>query len=63
MNKKVNRMLQGMSVLMKDEDPKLIEAMDNLINDRFVNEGTDGYPFDFKASCEAYQRMVKGKSY
>jgi len=67
-NNKVLRMLDAMAVLCKDEDPKFIKAMDDLINDRHSAYAEkyylqDGYEFDFVAKCESFKRIVKGRSY
>ncbi len=68
-NTKVERLLERLAVLVKDEKPILIEAMDDLINDRIqrsnyiVTLPGDGYPFDFKGAAASYKRLVVGKSY
>ena len=64
-NNKVFRMLEAMAVLCKDEDPKFIKKMDDLINDRNCEPYylQDGYDFGFVATCAGFKRIVKGKSY
>lgn len=62
-NKKVERLLQAMAVVMKDEDDRLIRRLDDVINDRFAKTGRDGYAFDFVSACWSYRSMVQGKSW
>ncbi len=58
MNKKVNRMLEAMAVVLKDEDENLINKLNEVINDN-----RDGYKFDLKVACNNYKVFVKGRSF
>ncbi len=55
MNSKVKRLLDAMAVVMKDQDPKVIEQLHKVINDK-----RDGYNFDFTKACNSYKCFVKG---
>ena len=55
MNNKVKRLLDAMAIVMKDENPKLIKRLDDVINDK-----RDGYKFDFTQCCKSYSYWVKG---
>ena len=58
MNTKVERLLDAMAIVLKDENPKLIAKLHEVINDK-----RDGYEFDFIAKVLNYKSFVKGKSY
>jgi hypothetical protein len=57
-NTKVERMLQALSIVVKDENKNLIKAMNSVIAD-----GRDGYDYDFVSMAESSRITVKGKSY
>lgn len=57
-NTKVNRMLGAMATVLKDENPKMIEALHAVIND-----ARDGYEFDFIRAVENCKPWIHGASY
>lgn len=58
MNPKVKRLLDTLAIVMKDEDPRLIQKIHDVINDE-----VDGYEHNFKQVCHASHIMILGKSY
>ena len=63
MNTKVKRVFEAMAVVLKDENPRLIKKLDNVINDRYAERSGDGYPYNFESACGGFKRLVKGKSW
>ena len=61
-NSKVERMLQAMAVVLKDENSVLIKKLHKVIRDEY-NINPDGYSYNFVAMCENYKSIVKGRSY
>jgi len=57
-NSKVERMLQALSIVVKDENKELITAMGIVIADE-----RDGYNYDFNSMAESHRITVLGKSY
>ena len=57
-NTKVKRMLEALSIVVKDENKKMINAMSEVIADE-----RDGYDYDFSVMAESHRITVKGKSY
>ena len=56
-NTKVERMLQAIAIVTKDEPLILIKAIHDVINDE------DGYCFDFIGECNVNKQLIKGRSY
>ena len=50
MNRKVERMLSALAVVLVDERPDLIIKVHDVINDK-----RDGYPYNFKAQVESFR--------
>lgn len=57
-NTKVERMLQALSIVVKDESKELIAAMNTVIADE-----RDGYDYDFTGMAESHRITVHGRSY
>lgn len=57
-NTKVERLLDAMAIVLKDENLKLIEKMHEVINDK-----KDGYQYDFISACASNRTWIHGKSY
>ena len=57
MNSKVERLLNVMALILKDEKPELIKKLDEAIKDKISG---DGYPFNFIAACHSCKNLVKG---
>ena len=50
MNRRVERMLSALAVVLVDERPELLIKVHNVINDK-----RDGYPYNFKAQVESFR--------
>jgi hypothetical protein len=50
MNRRVERLLSALAVVMVDERPDLLIKVHDVINDK-----KDGYPYDFKAQVESFR--------
>ncbi len=57
-NTKVERMLGALSIVVKDENKKMLKAMAEVISDE-----RDGYDYDFEAMAESNRIFVQGKSF
>jgi hypothetical protein len=55
MNSKTKRLLDAIAIVLKDERPRLIEAVHKVVTDK-----RDGYPYDFKLTVENYKHFIQG---
>lgn len=63
-NKKVERLLAALAVVVKDEEDELIKKMHDVIRDnKPPAKLCDGYDYNFIAMVNGVRTMVKGKSY
>ena len=53
MNRKVERLLSALAVVLVDERPEIIIKVHNVINDK-----QSGYPFNFKATVESFRSLL-----